>query len=187
MAITIQDLVDTACLLAGDAGRKRGHDAELLIPRVLTWVGQRAASDPKRRALVATTHTLALVDGEALLPANVLIEFMDQATVSDPADPALARKMRWIPEWREFIRPLDQSLGYFTVVQGSGFHLTRPGTVYTPGAGMAGDIDLTTPTKPAVSSGLISTQPEVEQEIILALVAALRGDWQPNLIAEVVK
>lgn len=187
MAITVQSLVDTACLLAGDMGRKRGHDAELLIPRVLTWVGQQVASDPRRRALVTMTHTLALVDGEALLPANVLVEFMEHAAVSDPVDPTMAHKMRWIPKWSEFIRPLDLTLGYFTVVQGSSFLLTRPGSLYVPGGGMTGDIDLTTPAKPSVASGIINTPAEVEQEIVLALTAALRNEWQPNLAAEVVK
>lgn len=191
MAITLQALVDTACLLAGPAGLKRGADAELLVPHILTWVGQRAAADPMRRALVMETHTLTLVNGEAPLPANVLVKYMDSAAVVDPADPDLARQLRWIPDWREFIRPLEDSLGYFTVVDGlfltkpvRMFHLTLPGQVYTPGVGMSGNIELTAPSHPTIVGDKLTAASEIEQEVIAALVAALKGGWEAVAIAE---
>lgn len=186
MAITLANLVDIACLLAGPAGIKQGPTAELLVPRILTWVAQRAAADANRRALVTSTLTLTLANGEGALPATVLVEFMDQSAVADPADDGLARKMRWQPKWSEFIRPLDQTLGYYTVKDGT-FYLTRPGEAYAPGAGMDGDIKLTTPTRPVVSGGSVTTPAEIEQEIILVLVAALRGDWQQNPVVEVAR
>jgi hypothetical protein len=191
MAITLQTLVDTACLLAGPAGLKRGPDAELLVPHILIWVGQRAAADPMRRALVMETHTLTLVNGEAPLPVNVLIKHMDSAAVADPADPDMARQMRWIPDWSEFIRPLDDSLGYFTVVDGiflgkplRMFHLTLPGQVYTPGVGMNGDIELTTPSYPTIVDDKLTAASEIEREVVTGLAAALKGGWEAIAIAE---
>lgn len=187
MALSVQVLVDTACLLAGPRGIKQGHTAELLVPRVLVWVAQRAAAHPQRRVLVMTTFPISLIDGEAELPPEVLVEYMDHSSVADTIDPDFARKMRWQPSWAEFIRPLEPTLGSYTVKEGT-FVLVPPGQSYTPGSGIAGDVELTTPAMPSISAGVITTtSPEIEQEIILALTAALRGDWQPNPAAEVVK
>lgn len=188
MPITLQALVDTACLLAKADGVKRGVVAELLVPRVLTWVGQRAAANPARRALVTDTHTILLTNGVGVMPANALVEFMELAAVSDPLDATMARKMRWIPDWREFVRPLDLTLGYFTASNsGNDFVMTRPGAVYTPGSGYTGNIDLTVASKPAVVTGAITTAPEIEQDIVAALTAALKGNWEAIIAAEAAK
>lgn len=188
MSITVQTLVDTACLLARADGIKRDAVAQLLVPRVATWVAQRAARDQARRALVMTKFTIALVNGTGPMPADALAEYMVHGAVSDPADATLAKKMRWVPEWSEFIRPLDLSLGYYTVTDnGSDFVMTRPGVAYTPGVGMTGNIDLTVPAKPAIAGGNITSAPEIDQELVLALTAALKGDWQAIIAAEVPK
>lgn len=188
MSMTVQNLVDTACLLARADGIKRDVVAQLLVPRVATWVAQRAAAAPTRRALVTRTFVLPLVIGTAALPADVLAEYMAHASVADPADPTMAKKMRWIPDWREFSRPLDQSLGYFTVTNnGASFYMTRPGQAFDPVAGMTGNVNLTTSAKPAIAAGNITSAPEIDQELILALTAALKGDWQAIIAAEVPK
>lgn len=185
MSMTVQNLVDTAVLLARAQGIKTGVVAELLVPRVLTWVAQRAAADPARRSLVTTKFAVALVNGVGPVPADALTEYMKFAAVNDPADPTMARKMRWIAHWDQFIRPLDSTLGYFTVTDnGTDFVMTRPGVAYAPGAGMTGNIELSIPAKPAVAAGNITSPPEIDQEAVLALTAALKGDWEAVIAAE---
>lgn len=185
MSMTVQALVDTACLLARADGNKSGVIAELLVPRVATWVAQRAAVDPARRGLVTTKFVIALVNGVGPMPADALAEYMKFAAVNDPADPTMARKMRWIAHWPEFIRPLDLTLGYFTVTDnGTGFVMTRPGVAYSPVAGMTGNIELSIPARPAIAGGNITSAPEIDQEMILALTAALKGNWEAVITAE---
>lgn len=187
MSIDLQDLVDTACLLAKADGIKKTAVGELLVPRVLTWVGQRIASDPDRRHLLMANLNLVLVLGSVALPADVLVEHIKHGVLSDPADATFAKKMRWAGSWKEFVRPLDPELGYFAV-QASGDHhllfVTRPGTPYNPVSGMTGPLSLFTSYMPLVVSGTITSPPEVDQDIILALTAALKGDWEPVIAAE---
>lgn len=157
--------------------------AEPLIPRVLTEATRRLGADPNRRNGVLATSVVGLVNGSGPFPANALVEFMGFAAVADPADPAMAKKMRWIPDWREFIRPLDLTLGYFSVL-GPTLFLTRPGTAYAPGAGMTGNIDLTTVTRPAVVAGNITMGADIEQEAINLMATALRHGWEAREVKD---
>jgi len=183
MSQTLQSLVDAACFLAGSDGLEKDVIGELLVPRVVYHVARRAARDEKRRALVTTTTSIALMNGNVALPATVLVEFMHLAAVENPADATMARKMRWIPSWAEFVRPLENTLGYFTVTQPSvvsQFYMTLPGASYAPGAGYTGSISLTVPQVPAIPStptGAFNVPGEIEDDVVLYLTAALKGDW----------
>lgn len=188
MAIAVQNLVDAACLIARVDGLKKDYIADLLLPNVLRWVAQRAAADPNRRASVTTQFTLALVNGQVTLPDTVLVDFMPTASVADPADATMAKKMRWIANWAEFIRPLDNTLGYFTVTGGGLiFRMTRPGSSYVPGAGMTGNVELSVPARPAINAGIITAAKEIELEALTHLAAALKGGWEAVLAVEVPK
>lgn len=185
MSITINSLIVTAKNLAF-AGvtptvqmLNNQLIAELLIPQVLYAITRRAANDPTRASLVNISQTIALTDGAGIVGPGTLPEFMDNAAVSDPATNSLSKNMRYIRLWQDFIRPLDSTLGYFTVVDGTGFNLTRPGAVYNPTSGMTGNITLTTitqPVLPATADDPIVVAPSLEPEIITGLSLMLRGD-----------
>ena len=183
MSQTRQSLIDAACFIAKQEGIDQDVVADVLLPRVFYHVVKQAAANPARRALVMVTNTVALVNGTIALPTTILTEFMRFAAVSDPIGATMANKMRYVANWNEFIRPLDLTLGYFTVVQLAGasqFYMTRPGTAYTPGAGYTGSIDIivpTIPTIPAAAATAIACNGEIEDDLVLALAAALKGGW----------
>lgn len=186
MSLTLQSLVDRAVNIAL-AGRDitalslNVEDiAEDLAPTVFYGIARRAASDPRRKGLVENTLTVALTNGVGTLTAVPLIEFMDDSTVSDPADATMSKKMRYIRQWRDFIRPLDSTLGYFIVKNGTEFNMTRPGSAYTPGSGMTGNVSLTAPCVPQIptlATDTIVIAPGLEEEAVLALAEAITGQY----------
>lgn len=180
MPFTLQSLVDSAIFLAGEQGVNKDVVADILVPRVVYYVYEEAAKDEHKRRSILANSTLALVNGSVALPATVLIRCLKYAALADPADATVAKKMRWVKDWAEFIRPLDNTLGYFTVL-GSTFYMARPGTSYTPGAGMTGNMTLTTVQVPDISAWAAATSlsfpGEIEDEILLALAQAIRDEW----------
>lgn len=183
MAMTLQQLIDTACFLGGTEGANKDTIAEILVPRVFYMVCRRAARDPMRRNLVTVTNTITLASGSVALADTIMCEYMRLAAVEDPAVATTANKMRWIEKWSEFVRPLDNSLGYFTTVQASGankFFMTLPGASYSTGAGYSGSIKVTIPTVtsvPTSGSGAIAAQGEIIDDFVTYLTAALNGNW----------
>jgi len=182
VSLTLQSLLDQGCFLAGDEGLNKDVIAETLIPRVIYFTIDSAASDPTRRGLVMVTSTVGLVNGNAALPTTALVHHLQFASVADPLDSTVAKKMRFANSWPEFIRPLDSTLGYFLAVQSSGanqFYYTQPGTAYSPSSGYTGNITLTTPqipTLPATASTAITVNGEIEQDLVLNVAKAIKGD-----------
>lgn len=179
MSFTLQSLVDSAVFLAGDQGVNKDVVADILVPRVIYYVYEKAAEDEHKRQLILANSTLALTSGSVALPATVLVRCMKYAAVADPADATVAQKMRWV-RWDGFIRALDIAFGYFTVL-GTTFYMTRPGTAYTPGSGMTGNVTLTTPQVPDMSAWAagttISVPGEIEDELLPTLARGIREGW----------
>lgn len=179
MAFTLQAFIDEAIFLAGAQGINKDVVAETLVPRVVYWVVEQAAQDENRRQLTMVSSTVALTNGVGAVPATALISCIKYAALADPLVTTTAKKMRYIRDWNEFIRPLDSTLGYFTVVQSSyanSLNVTMPGSSYTPGSGYTGNVTLTTPTIPAIPAAAGSTltvNQELEQEFVKTLAAAL--------------
>jgi hypothetical protein len=180
--MTLKELIQRAVEIASGGGPADQLEimAEALVPSTFRFATRQAAKDPVKRAAVTVQHTITLANGVGTLPTEVLVEFLDHSTIADPADAAMARKMRRVYSWNEFIRPLDNSLGYYIVTGTNKLHLTRPGTSYNPVDGMDGDVVLTTPTVPTVPAlnSQIVAPAEIVDDILLALAAGLTGKWQ---------
>lgn len=150
--------------------------AEALAHHVMYEVAEELASDPATAPLVEETVTVALTNGVGALPAKVLTRHLRRATVFDSADATLSRKVRYLP-WRKFVRPLTSRYGSFSVKAGTAFYLVRPGSTYTPGSGMTGNVEITTacaPDMPATESATISVPLKVEEMLVERLAARLK-------------
>lgn len=182
MAFTLSQWINRAIAIA-QAGEDQNTSitlnvddtAEALCSNVMFEVAEAFASDPLLALYVTESVTLALVNGTIALPSRVLTKFMPDASVADPADAAMAEKMRWA-SWAEFIRPLDNTLGYFAVV-GQNFFMTRPTVSYSPGTGMTGNVSLTIPCTydmPASETATITVPLKVEEQLVLKLAERLK-------------
>jgi len=150
--------------------------AEAYAHHCMFEVAELFAADPATRHLVTETITIALTNGAGTIPSRVLPAYVPFATVTDPADPAMGRKMRWVP-WEDFIRTVaDANRGYFSS-KGTTLYLTRPSAAYVEGAGMTGNISLTTAAAvdmPATESATIAVPLRIELALVEALAAKLR-------------
>ncbi len=177
--MTLQSLIDQAIFLSGAEGVNKDVVAETLVPPVIYWCTLQAGLDPSRRQMTLVSSTVALTNGVGTLPATVLVECVKYAALADPLVTTTAKKMRFIENWNEFIRPLDSTLGYFTVAQSSyanTLYVTLPGSAYTPGSGYTGNVTLTTPTTPtlpATASTAITANNELQYEFLKSLAAAI--------------
>lgn len=150
--------------------------AEAMAPQAFREAARRAP-----RALTLKGNSVALTNGVGSVPAGVLVGLLGEpdVVVSDPADATMARKMRHVPEWSEFVRPLTSFFGYFTVRGASAeFYLTRPGASYTPGAGMTGVVELTahnSPVVPSLASDPVVGADEVLEAALLIIAEGLKG------------
>lgn len=176
---TLQSLIDGAIFLSGAQGVNKDVVAETLVAPVIYWCTLQAALDPHRRQMTMVSSTIALTNGVGALPTTVLVQCMKYAALADPATATTAKKMRFVQNWNEFIRPLDSTLGYFTVIESTyanTLYVTLPGSSYTPGSGYTGNVTLTTPTTPtlpAAAGTTITANNELQYEFLKTLAAAI--------------
>lgn len=188
MAFTLQQWVQRSLDIAS-GGQTYAHakvfqgevTAEALAHQVMIEVCTQFAGDPATglaptAQLVLETMTISMTNGLGAVPTRALIDFIPYATVEDPADATLGKKMRWLP-WKDFIRPSLLTYGYFTVNAQTTLYLTRPGSSYTPGAGMTGSIALTIPCAvdmPSSETATILCARQVEIALVKALAEYLK-------------
>lgn len=194
--MTLRELIERAVDIA-NANRETsaamvGSEAaaEPMLRAVFYYVSRRKAADKDHRPVTYHSHTIVMTNGEGTLPATVLSEFLKFGTVIHPTDPTMACKMRYV-SWAEFVRPLDSTLGYFTIFQSGAdtkFRITLPGAAYAPGAGYSGNIELRTPSTvpiPAAPGDAIVAHDSLLDDLVLGLAAALQGDWKAVIQGEV--
>lgn len=180
MAITLQNLIDTAVMLSGLDRPGLSTEAMKLMPVVIYRVAGRMAADESTRHLVTVRETFVSASGVISVGANVLIRHLKHASLEDTADPTFAKKMRFIADWSEFTRPLDSTYGYFIGIVAAGLPkiiFTAPGTPYSPTTGPTMSIDLVTPcapTVPTTPAGTFTAPLEVQTEVEILLAKALQ-------------
>lgn len=182
---TLAGLVSTAIWLSGKEFDNADARVESMVPFVFYEVSRRYAVDPKRRPLTLAIFSLSFTNGVATLPVAVLTEFLEFGVMANAGDATQTKKFRYV-SWTEFTRPLDSTLGYFSVNTETNtsvntkIYVTLPGAAYIPGAGLTGTLTLTTPAAvavPTVESNPVLAPQEIQSDIILALGRALSGKW----------
>lgn len=169
LALSGEDMLSTPILDPEDIAETYAH-------QVMFEVSEEIASDPNMRSLITEAITIALTNGVGTLPSRVLTKFLSEAVLSDPADATVVEKMVFLP-WEDFIRaPIDTNRGYFSV-RGTSIYLVRPGSAYTPGAGMTGNISLSVPAAfdmPTLETDTIVVPLRVELALVDRLAERLR-------------
>ena len=116
--MTYQELCDRILLQAQRGGEKAElanlntqSVIEAIMPAVFQAVAEHAAGDPDKRPLLRRTKTIAMTNGTGTIPNDVLTRCFSDATLLDPED--LTKLYSWVPDYFDFIGPLDSRLGYF--------------------------------------------------------------------------
>lgn len=152
--------------------------AETLVPQVTQAVVRDAAADPLRVQQVQTTVPLSFSNGIAILPTNVLTEFLCCSTMDDPADDLAGPLTGYMP-WVDFRNGFDDRQGGYAVHPSGSLYYAPYGMPYDPsGTNFAGDILLTTPCDIVFSSdpdSVIAIQPEIEDQLVTSLASAIRS------------
>jgi hypothetical protein len=179
MPITLQQLIDTACLLAGPAGLKNGHIAELLLPQVFAEVATKAAADERLRHTLRRTKTVNVANGSVVLPTDTLSAYITDAVLLDPND--RTKVYTYLP-WDALVRePLDPRLGHFTVEGESVLRVVEPGVEFD-GSGPTQAYQLTVPCVPEVPTApenQVAVSAEVSDLLVATLVRVLISRGSP--------
>lgn len=123
--------------------------AEAMIPAIFAAVGEQAAGDYRKRSLLRRDKTIAMTNGAGLIPDDVLVECLCDATLTDPID--LTKRYAWVQEFRDFIDDtLDIRLGYFNSPTENVLGQREPNTTYVIGSGFTGDMTLNIPCVPVI-------------------------------------
>lgn len=115
-------------------------------------------------------------DGEGVVPDDVLVEYIGDATLLDPV--AVTKRYAYVP-FHDFVTPKDTRLGYFTVLGELRFLQREPGALYTPGTGFSDDMELTVPCQivtPTAENEELDVVPELDGLIIDIGAMMLRGE-----------
>lgn len=176
--MTYRELIDRAVFVAASsnaqaavAGGAGGltASAEALFLQASYAVARRYASSPARRAATNTATPLSFTAGSAALPPGPLTAFFDGAS--------LGQDLRYVPNYADFLRPLDPALGYFALRTSREVVATLPG-----GAVATGSLTLIAPSAvqvPTLEGDALVAAPEILEEIITVIALALAGNLTP--------
>jgi hypothetical protein len=183
--VTYEEFIATACQVAlsgADASQSSllnmEQTAESLVSNVFKSVTLTINADPDKRSLLRRTHTVALTTGVGTLPATILMECLDGATITDPDNASVAKNMSYVPEYFDFLeaKSFEPRLGYWHVsantTTGNTISYIRPSDSAPTKTGNITLIVVTVPTIPAAAG----TTLDAPQEFInLALAELANG------------
>ena len=179
---TYQEFLDAAIFQSGL--QNVDAQAEALVPSVFQDVAMGYAGDPDKRNLLRRTHTLALVNGVADLPAEALSAGKAGAVVNDPTDVSVAQNASMVWYWNDFVAPrsgLLSQIPLWLVNDDDGllntFHYLEANEEYDPSSGFTGSLEImisSVPEIPATASTVLNAPSEVISDLITALAIALR-------------
>lgn len=149
--------------------------ADTLFPIVSQAVCEAAAADEYRRDLVRREKSVTLAAGTATLTSDVLVHYIADATLLNPAN--LNMHYAW-RDYPDFVRRGDTRLGIFTVKAGHELQVVDPMIPFTVPLTGSGIRTLVIPcvvVKPTLSTDDVDCVDEILSDLDEALSNALRG------------
>jgi len=149
--------------------------ADTLFPEVAQAVSEGAAADEFKRSFLRREKSLVLVAGAATLADDVLVRYIADATLFDPA--SLSKKYAW-RDYPQFVRRSDPRLGVFTIQGGMELLVREPNQQFVVPLTATGARTLITPcvvTKPALATTDVDAPDVIISDLTEALSEALKG------------
>jgi len=152
--MTLQELTFQVVDWAANALNLPVQDAEAVVedmlPSAMQTVALKAASDPRTEQLLRRNFTVALVNGTGPADDNVLTSCWPGATVYISGEPTVGPLMSYVPNWNDFIGPLDSRLGYWTFQNDNVIYWINPNETFDITSGRTGDITMNIACVPAI-------------------------------------
>lgn len=123
---------------------------EDMLPTALQVVALKASSDPRTEQLLRRNFTVSLINGTGTADDNVLTSCWPGATVYVPGEPSIGPLMSYVPNWNDFIGPLDSRLGYWIFQNDNTVYWINPNETFDIASGRTGDITMNIACVPAI-------------------------------------
>ena len=149
--------------------------ADTLFPSVAQAVSESTAADEYKRSFLRREKSVTLVAGEATLSDDVLVRYIADAVLFDPA--ALSKHYAW-RDYPDFVKRGDRRLGVFTVQGEMLLAVIEPNTGFAVPLTATGPRTLVVPcqvVKPASATTEVDAPDVVISDLVEALSEALRG------------
>lgn len=149
--------------------------ADTLFPTVSQAVCEAAAANEYRRSLVRRQKSITLIAGEATLTSDVLVHYVADSVLLDPA--SLSKHYAW-RDYPDFVKRGDRRLGIYTVSAGHTLQVIDPSAAFAVPLTATGARTLMIPCvveKPATATTAIDCVDEILSDLDEALSEALRG------------
>ena len=176
MTITVAEILARARTLAtqsggADANASAQIDAKggmfALIPHAILSVYRAKANDLKFIRDITVKHTVAVTSGTGAIPTGVMREFLRQADFADD-DGSLITYFDFASDYNS--GQTFTQLGYVLVI-GDNFDYTAP----SPNDPYTGDLFVTVPTVPTVTTSVTFPSTQVSDDVIVWISLAIQG------------
>lgn len=185
MTITVAEILARARTIATQAG---GVDANAsaqidakgglfaLLPHVIADVYRGKAKDPKFVRDITVKNTVTITAGTGTVTTGIMREFLRQADFADDDD-SLITYYEYASDYNSG-QNYDQ-LGY-VYITGDTFHYTAP----SPNDPYTGNLYVTVPSTPTVTTSVTFPSDQTANDVILALALAIQGKVNLELYGE---
>lgn len=146
---------------------------EDMLPSALQVVALKAAGNPQTESLLRRNFTVALTSGTGTVDPNILTSCWAGATVYVPTEPAIGPLMSYVPNWNDFIGPLDNRLGYWIFQSDDTLYWVDPNTTFDIADGRTGDIILNIASVPEIPA-TETDDLDMPDELISNLIAYMK-------------
>jgi hypothetical protein len=183
--LTLQELVFLVVDWASNTLNLPIQDGESVVedmlPTALQVVALKAAAEPRTESLLRRNFTVSLTNGTGTVSDNVLTSCWPGATVYIPGEPTVGPLMSYVPNWNDFIGPLDSRLGYWIFQSDSTIYWIDPNDTFDITSGRTGDIIMNIASVPSIPA-TETDDLDMPDELLSDLIAYMKDvlSKQPN-------
>lgn len=185
--MTLQELTFLIVDWAANTDNVSIQDAESVVedmlPTALQVVCMKAASGPNANALPRRNFTVNLTNGTGAVNQNALVSCWPSATVYVSGEPSIGPLMSYVPNWNDFIGPLDSRLGYWTFQHDHTIYWIDPNATFDITSGRTGNIIMNiagVPDVPATETTDLDLPDELISNLIAYMKDVLSKQVNPN-------
>jgi len=177
VTITLSEILSRARVIATQTGIDANQSVlvdnraglRALLNSCLLETYRRKASDQKFLRDITIKNTVAISGGTGVVPDTIMREFLHQANWADSATPpSLITYYDYAADFNSGEN--FSQLGY-VYIDGSTFYYTAP----APTTSYTGNLYVTTPSIPAITTSVVFQTQEMADDVILMLAQAIAG------------
>lgn len=180
--MTLQELVFMVEDWASNTLNVPIQDAESVIedmlPTAMQAIALKAAGDPRTESLLRRNFTVTLTNGTGTVDPLILTSCWMGASVYVTAEPTVGPLMSYVPNWNDFIGPLDTRLGYWTFQSDDTIYWINPNETFDITSGRTGNIVMniaSVPPVPTLETDTLDMPDELTSNLVAYMKDVLRS------------